>query len=283
VWVDDPERGTVLGLAASAWVDAGELPIMTLEQDFTWSFWAKQEGGQASPADAIIVGNRYDLVGPSDTDPPEWIKFTPNRVEFHMNNSGSGDIRYSDDDPADAIIPSNDEWMHHIVVKDGEQLAYYRDGVLANQAPILDPMFSTEPLPFGLGGQNGVETWQGYLSDVRLFDHALSSSEIAELSGTGGGGITGDYNNNGQVEQGDLDLVLLNWGQANVPEEWTNNLPEGNIDQAELDGVLLNWGNSGQVAATAGAVPEPGALLLGVVGAGVMLAVRDFRSRHWRR
>ena len=41
-------------------------------------------------------------------------------------------------------------------------------------------------------------------------------------------GITGDYDNNGQVEQSDLDLVLLNWGnssavsaQAAVPEPST--------------------------------------------------------------
>ena len=59
--------------------------------------------------------------------------------------------------------------------------------------------------------------------------------------------LVGDYNNSGQVEQGDLDLVLLNWGSdsaANVPAGWINDLPVGIVDQAELDKVLLNWGNS---------------------------------------
>ena len=58
--------------------------------------------------------------------------------------------------------------------------------------------------------------------------------------------LKGDYNNSGQVEQGDLDLVLLNWG-ANAtpaPDGWTNDAPVGIIDQAELDQVLLNWGNT---------------------------------------
>ena len=32
------------------------------------------------------------------------------------------------------------------------------------------------------------------------------------LHATGGPSIPGDYNNSGQVEQGDLDLVLQNWG-----------------------------------------------------------------------
>lgn len=57
--------------------------------------------------------------------------------------------------------------------------------------------------------------------------------------------IIGDYNGNGEVEQGDLDLVSLNWGQPAVPPPagWVNDLPSGTIDQDELDRVSLNWGN----------------------------------------
>jgi hypothetical protein len=72
-------------------------------------------------------------------------------------------------------------------------------------------------------------------------------------------GIEGDYNHDGQVEQGDLDLVLLNWGQQGVPGGWTNDLPEGPIDQGELDGVLLQWGGSAALAAAS--VPEPGTVV----------------------
>jgi hypothetical protein len=55
----------------------------------------------------------------------------------------------------------------------------------------------------------------------------------------------GDYSGNGTVEQADLDLVLLNWGDPvpPIPAGWVNDLPTGTIDQDELDGVLLNWGN----------------------------------------
>jgi uncharacterized membrane protein len=87
--------------------------------------------------------------------------------------------------------------------------------------------------------------------------------------------LTGDYNNNATVEQGDLDLVLLNWGAdaATPPANWTNNLPGGNIDQDELDGVLLNWGNTAApLGATAG-VPEPATLLGAIIGV-VALAAR---------
>jgi hypothetical protein len=53
--------------------------------------------------------------------------------------------------------------------------------------------------------------------------------------------LPGDYNDSGVVEQADLDLVLLNWGEVLIsPGEfgWTNDLPVGPIDQEELDGGL---------------------------------------------
>jgi hypothetical protein len=91
----------------------------------------------------------------------------------------------------------------------------------------------------------------------------------------GGGGIPGDYNNNGTVEQADLDLVLLNWGADGTtpPNGWTNNLPEGTIDQAELDGVLLNWGNTAALGVASG-VPEPGTQVLLVLAIAAMFARR---------
>jgi hypothetical protein len=73
----------------------------------------------------------------------------------------------------------------------------------------------------------------------------------------------GDYNASGAVEQGDLDLVLLNWGnQLTDPAGagWVTHLPTGPVDQSELDTVLLNWGSS--VAFTTAAVPEPSSLAL---------------------
>jgi hypothetical protein len=69
----------------------------------------------------------------------------------------------------------------------------------------------------------------------------------------------GDYNGNGLVEQGDLDLVLLNWGAdaANVPAAWQNDPPDGLVDQEELDGVLLQWGNAALEGGALATVPEP--------------------------
>ncbi len=77
-------------------------------------------------------------------------------------------------------------------------------------------------------------------------------------------GLPGDYDGSGQVEQGDLDLVLQNWGQdtsGGAPGGWINDLPDGVIDQAELDAVLQNWGSSATPALGGLTVPEPVALM----------------------
>jgi hypothetical protein len=90
-------------------------------------------------------------------------------------------------------------------------------------------------------------------------------------------GIQGDYNSNGQVEQADLDLVLLNWGADGTtpPAGWINDLPFGQIDQEELDGVLLSWGNMlpGALVGAPG-VPEPSTLALVLTVAAVFYASR---------
>jgi probable HAF family extracellular repeat protein len=81
--------------------------------------------------------------------------------------------------------------------------------------------------------------------------------------------IPGDYNNNGLVEQRDLDLVLLNWAASAgpPPADWTNDPPVGFIDQSELDKVLLLWGRSPIDQNSPLAVPEPtsGEMVLGAL------------------
>ncbi len=78
--------------------------------------------------------------------------------------------------------------------------------------------------------------------------------------------LAGDYNNNGQVEQGDLDLVLQNWGidtESNgIPAAWISSLPTGLVDQAELDSVLTNWGSTSAPNFRGLYVPEPVVLVV---------------------
>lgn len=186
VWVNDPERGAVIsfgGAADDAYVSLGELiPVMTLEQDFTWAFWAN-DSSAADQGNNIIVGNRMNSAA-ADFVPRQFIKFTPTKFEWHMNGNGNDNMEYdASTDAASNDIP-NDVWMHHAVVKNGAAITYYRNGVAMNSKNITQPL--DQPQPLFLGGDNegaDGENWAGMLDDVRIYDHALSDSEIAELAG----------------------------------------------------------------------------------------------------
>jgi hypothetical protein len=180
VWVNDPERGIVIsfnGEGSSAYVRAGDIPQMTLTNDFAWAFWAKQDAGNTTPND-IIFGNRVNEAG-ADFAPRQFIKFTPTKFEFHMNANGNDNLDY-DDIPADV-------WLHHVVVKAGNQLTYYRDGVEAGSKTITQPLDVAQPLYFGGDNQNASgENWRGFMSDVRIYDHALTPAEVlGAMQGSG--------------------------------------------------------------------------------------------------
>jgi len=154
-WFNDPERGIVLSFngndSTGAYVSTDLiLPAMTLENDFTWAFWAKQDSAQAANND-MMLGNRY---GGST-----WIKFTPRFFEFG-SNAAEYAIDYDD-------LPGN-TWVHHAVVKDGMDYTYYSNGVQSGTNNINR---TCEGLPFFMGGDavNVAEMWQGCLSDVRLY------------------------------------------------------------------------------------------------------------------
>jgi hypothetical protein len=143
-----------------------------------------------------------------------------------------------------------------------------------------DTLLASRSAPISLG----TPFRAGAVRDL-MFEYTLSTGETllgvvdyAEIPDMPPDGIPGDYNNNGTVEQADLDLVLLNWGTGGVPAGWTNDLPEGNIDQAELDGVLLNWGDTGAAGLGAAAgVPEPATWLVALVALVAMCACGKVR------
>ncbi|MGE5295089.1 MAG: LamG-like jellyroll fold domain-containing protein, partial [Solirubrobacterales bacterium] len=179
VWVNDPERGMVVSFngndGSGAYIVTDLIvPAQTLDNDFTWIFWAKQPAAQATNNDTIL-GNRYG----GTSSPLQFTKFTPTRFE-NYNDDGSylNGINYTS-------IPS-DVWVHHAVVKDGASLTYYRNGEVLLTNTMTKTM-ATNPFYMGADGFSGAqENWQGYLSDVRLYTRALPEKEVKRvMAGSG--------------------------------------------------------------------------------------------------
>lgn len=189
-WVKDAERGTVYRSNGTNVIDFGTiLPAMTTNSDFTWSLWIKSdETGTATATDNnLVFGNRYRSVTGStgaDFAPREFVKFTPSKFEWHVNAGATvQDVDYTD-------FVTN-KWTHHLVVKKGTTLTYFRDGELANTRTIAS--VPTNPQPLSLGGQGTLERWRGYADEVAILDRALTVAEAQQIyaQGKAGGSLTG--------------------------------------------------------------------------------------------
>lgn len=88
-------------------------------------------------------------------------------------------------------------------------------------------------------------------------------------------GLIGDYDDDGQVAQGDLNLVLNNWGGDAPFDPNGEAFTTGTVDQEELNRVLNNWGSTSAPSFEGSAVPEPASLAL---LSGLALASRRRRN-----
>ena len=175
-WVDDPDRGTVLSFdGVDAYGDAGAetIPQMTQDNEFTWSVWINQSAGNGP--NNVVLGNRYSPGG-GDFAPREFIKFTPTKFEFHLDGGGQN-CEYVD------LADAEGEWVHYVVVKTGDSLTHYSNGVEGESSTFTSEL--QNPQPFYFGGDQANENWNGMLDDIAIWDRALSASEVGELHSGG--------------------------------------------------------------------------------------------------
>ena len=175
VWIEDAERGMVLSFngvnGTGACVTTGvTIPAMDLTTDFTWMFWCRQDASQgftaATGGNDVILGNRYG----GTAAPLQFVKFTPTNFEFY-NGDNTNFLTYPE------VMPPS-VWVHNVTVKKGATLTYYRDGSEVRSITLTKTM-DANPLYMGADAFSGVqEAWSGCLSDVRIYNKAVTQLEI---------------------------------------------------------------------------------------------------------
>ncbi|HWB04331.1 MAG TPA: hypothetical protein VG796_14980 [Verrucomicrobiales bacterium] len=168
-FVNDVTRGQVLSLGGSgAYVNAGTIPQMTTSNNFTWSFWANSTQGASSN---VILGNRYSPATGVDFSPREFIKFTTSQFEYHVNAAGQN-IDYAD--------VTAGSWNHFSLVKQGNLMISYRNGIVNGARHITAGTNNSQPLYFG-GDQNN-ESWAGRLDDIATWTSPLPASSVMGIA-----------------------------------------------------------------------------------------------------
>jgi hypothetical protein len=161
---------------ASGMVTIPDAPGLRVTADFTVAFWKRK---------TAITNDWVRLVGKGDGAQRTFGLWEfpggENRIKFQIYNNGGGSVLDIDSNVA---IPLN-TWAHITAVVSVNAAAMYVDGKLvANGLRTGDSANGAHPLTFGHAGYHGF--FAGQIDDVRLYNRALSMSEIVYLAGGNG-------------------------------------------------------------------------------------------------
>jgi hypothetical protein len=103
----------------------------------------------------------------------------------------------------------NEVWTHFAFRGNGEEFELVINGG-GEEGPVIEyDGFTLQAHDTIYIGRQGTETWGGRLDDFRVYDEALTNEQIAEImSGDGGGGgLPGDFNDDGLLDAADIDAL----------------------------------------------------------------------------
>ncbi len=225
-WIADPVRGRALSFdGGDDWVDAGTIPGLEVADDFTWSFWARANQG---PNSEVLLGNRFSAAhGSADY----WIKFTGTMFEFY-SPSGTTAVNYAD-------VPNGGPWLHHVMVKEGNSLQYYRDAVAGASAPAP---YATKSQPLYFGGDKYTERYNTLLDEVAIYDHALSATQVQALMG--GNFRASDTAGETQLMVEAFNGTDVHAGRWNVINRGLESTADGGYDPPNVAGGTVTLGGT---------------------------------------
>jgi len=92
----------------------------------------------------------------------------------YLNGSGGPTQLYSNG------IPLN-KWSFITYTFDGNQAKMYIDGTLRHTGDADGELNKFKNIPLYIGSRNAVDNWNGKIDDIRIFNRAITASEVTEL------------------------------------------------------------------------------------------------------
>jgi hypothetical protein len=187
-WYDDPCRGWVLDFDQVGYVDIPSAAFTDVNDELTITLW---QYGTMTPADvAHVMVHAHDACSPYDlTVKCELWQPSATGCDVFFDAGLGGEA--SADSVSGRAGPSDyqGQWNHYAYTKDagaGEMKIYLNGVLFADQGgENLDASVKGSDISaFKLGSDaDGGRRYDGYLSDVRLYNYTLSYGEVRYVAG----------------------------------------------------------------------------------------------------
>lgn len=155
--------------------------------DFAFSFWARWSNSSLG-----LIFGKFATVSPY------------NGPIMFCNNGAVGNVQFRTESGSGYELNSvtlglnDNQWRHFAVVREGDQLRLYINGVLDNQktTTTITNFSNTSPL-FFMGRSEASQQVTGAIDDIQVFNTALTGGQVSSIYNTGavppGGGYSGDH------------------------------------------------------------------------------------------
>lgn len=163
--------------------------LSLVSHNFSFSFWVYINSGTGTDVNmGFISKRRFDSMDAANWEYNHgYDGATGNNIRFWFSALNGRCATFSG---TDAYASEKGQWIHCVATSDNVSLKIYKDGNLMAEAPrsyICSQGNGTGPLVFGRGGGwNQIYYLNGMLDDIRIYNRALSISEIEALYHEGG-------------------------------------------------------------------------------------------------
>lgn len=148
----------------------------------TLSGWVWADSFEQCPNQTCTIASK--AIGPGVQDQDMLLgtvkKGSKTRLRFRLNADGATSTL-----TAKAGNVEEKSWVHVAAVFTGKRMRLYQDGALVGSKAHAGPITLRNNSPISIGGHAYDATrnpWLGKITDVRIYNYALSKKEIAELA-----------------------------------------------------------------------------------------------------